>query len=561
MLFFSQISIWATPELYARRLQAHLLIGDVESANTEARSALKQYPEDALVYEWAIKSFAAAGEETEMMDAWEKFHGLVGEKAFHQDLLEEMCWSFLKKGKSSSSLSTQVIAILGAAMARDMRAVPFLLAGLRHSNAKIRAISLELAAVYGDYPLREEICRLFRTEKILEVKIRAIEALGELEIEEALSELIHCVASPKTGPKEKLAAIKAIVSMRDQIGKEELQSLAISKRAGLRELACEVISHCCLDEEDAILRLLIRDPHPDVAAAALKTWGLLGKKATEEVKELAVAKNPQVGIAASWVWLIDHPDEGEKAMLKWIEHDQDFVRALAAAAVASSGSYGMPFAKELMEKSDDLYVKANLALGLASQREAVEEISATLEQALRDCKDKWMFTEEGLFRALVKSDLNHDPAIANFPEVMNQTTRLEILNLLAILEAPMALDAIKDFLKERDWGVTGLAAETLLGEGDESAIELVRSLLDEADLEVRTEAALVLATWAKDYTAVPILIDVYSKADRQKQLKILESLGRIGDRQALPFLLLRLKDPSLIIRMVAACVIIQTLNH
>jgi HEAT repeat protein len=172
-----------------------------------------------------------------------------------------------------------------------------------------------------------------------------------------------------------------------------------------------------------------------------------------------------------------------------------------------------------------------------------------------------MVAENGIFQTIEQSTLRHKSMIPNYPEVVDQVLRLEILNLLAILEAPHALEAIKVFLGEKKWKVTGLAAETLLGEGDEAAFEMVRGLLQDPDREIRVEAALVLASWAKDYSVIPILLDVYPTSDRQLQIKILESLGHIGDRQALPFLLERLSEPSQIMQLVAASALIRILHQ
>ena len=388
-----------------------------------------------------------------------------------------------------------------------------------------------------------------------------IQALGKLRQEALLPELMHSIANPRTSPKETLAAIEAIVEMKEKIEKEELTILATSRRAGLRQLACEVISTCELEEASDLLPPLICDVQPEVCAAALKSWGLLRKPVTVEIKRLALeALDPTVGITAAWVWLIDDPAEGEKAMKKWLEHDQRRVRALAASAVAASGPYGVPLAKEVLEQSKDPYVHINLALALGKQREDVERVCTLLEQLLKSNHEKWMLSDNGLFNTLEKSNLSHMSAIKNYPEAVNQTTRLEILNLLAILESPGALEAIKVFLKEKKWGVTGLAAETLLGEGDETAIDLVREFLHDPDREVRLEAALVLASWGRDFSATSTLLEVYPKADRALKLKILESLGRIGDKTVIPFLIDRLKEPSLMLRMVGASILIQTLN-
>lgn len=561
-LLLLPLSLLANPESSARRIQAHLLIGDAQAAVSEGRHALKIFPEEPLIYEWLIRSLSASGEDVEMMQVWGEFHAHFEERALEQEILEEMCWGILKKGQRATGLSSQLICLIGAALTHDMHAVPFLLHGMHHSNADIRGIAVELASVYGDHPLREQISSLFRTEKVLEMRLKVIKALGKLQIETHLPDLIQCVANPKTGPKEKLAAIEAIIHIRDRVDADELRVLASSDRSGLRQLACEVIAHCDLKESADLLIPLINDPHPEVCAAALKTWGIFKKEVTEGIKQLALkGLDPTVGVTAAWVWLIRDPVEGEQGMIRWLEHENAHVRALAASAVAAAGPYGVTLAKKILATSKDPYVQANLAIALAGQRESSEEVCEVLENCLQNQHERWMFSENGLFKTLEKSDLSHNPSISNFPEVVNQTVRLEVLNLLAILESPRALDALKVFLKERKWGVTGLAAETLLGEGDETAIDLVRAALEDADPEVRTEAALVLASWGKDHSALPILLEAYPKGDRQLQLKILESLGRLGEKKAIPFLIERLKEPSLIVRMVAASVLIQTLNH
>ena len=97
-------------------------------------------------------------------------------------------------------------------------------------------------------------------------------------------------------------------------------------------------------------------------------------------------------------------------------------------------------------------------MALAGQREECATVCAVLEDALQNCNEKWMFSENGLFKTLEKSTLGHNPAIPNYPEVMNQTVRLELLNLLAILESPTALEAIKAFLKGREWKILGKMA-------------------------------------------------------------------------------------------------------
>ncbi len=561
VFFIAQTPCYASPETSARRLQAHLLIGDYPTAAREARTSLQQYPEDPLVLEWVIRSLASSGNDSEMMHVWEKLNALDSEKAGSQDLLEEMCWGIINKGRSANGYASQWICLVASAVTQDMRAVGILLEGLRNTNAQIRAIAIQLAAHYGDQSLREELGRLLKEEKVHDVRVELIKAIGQLQLKAHLPELIQSIAHPKTLEAEKLAAIEAIIEMRAPLRSEDLQVLAKSRRAGLRQLCCEMIASFELEQNSSLLLPLMKDSHSEVRASALKAWGVLRKGATDEIKRLASdALDPVVGITASWVWLLEDPESAEKCMMKWLTHSNPHVRAVAAAAVADSGSYGIALAKKGLEQSDDVFVKINLARALAGQREECELVCQTLEKALLESREKWMMAEDGIFRPIEKSKLSHSPAIANYPEVINQTVRLEIVNLLAILESPKALEALKSFLKGKNWKVTGLAAETLLGEGDESAMDLVRELLNDPDKEIRLEAALVLASWGKDPLATQILIESYSRAERPMQLKILESLGRIGDKKTIPFFLKCMQDPSLSLRMAAASMLIQTLS-
>ncbi len=561
LLFILPISALASPESTCRRIEAHLLVGDTGQAVAEADAALALYPEEPRVFQWALKSLAAAGKEGEMVQLWETFHEHFPEKAMEQETLEQICWGMLRKGLHAPGVASQLISIIGSALTQDMYAVSFLLEGLRHSNAHIRSVAVQLASFYGDHPLRDEVVRLFHHEQEMEVRLEVMKAVSKLRMEDLMPALMERVCDPKTAAQEKKIAIQALVNLRETASHEELEILVNSRRAALRELACEVIAHCEMRTEVPFLHRLVHDTHPDVQAAALKGLGLLRVKPTQWVKHMAQhARNPNVGITAGWVWILAEPEEGEKAFSRWLNHKSSDVRALAASALGAAGPYGSDLARAYLNRTDDAYMQANLALALIGQREACMEACAVLDRFLHTHQEKWMRIEEGPFHTLQKSTLTHKPAIPNYPEVVNQTVRLELLNVLAILEYPGAEEAIRTFLKQRQWGVTGLAAETLLGEGDETAIEHVRALLDDPDPQIRAEAALVLATWGRDPTALPTLLAVYPQGDRSLQIKILEALGRVRNRDAIPFLIERLKDPSLMLRMIAASILLQTLN-
>ncbi len=535
-------------------------------AVAEARRAVESYPDRPQSYEMLIKALSGTGDYAEMMRVWGQFHALFPDKATASQVLEEMCWGVMRQGKQAHTLSARLISIIAAALTQDAYAIEFLKMGLRDSNTHIRSISVQLSALFRDKPLADEIERLFYEERRPEVRIEVMKAIGALRMQHLYEPLLLVIEDKKVTSEERVAAIQAILQVSESVDREKLEVLAADKKAGLRLLACEAIAKFALKEQSDILFRLIYDTNPQVAAAALRAIGLLqvdtfsGRAVADYVRPLTNALDPYVGVCASWVLLLHQRREAEVAFARWIFHEKEEVRAFAASAIAASGVHGIHAALSFLEKTTDPYVQANLALALVGQRVNCTQACEILDHLLKEHKERWML-DEGIFSPLMRSRLSHKPGIPNYPEVVNQSVRLEMINMLAILDYPGAHDAIKEFLKERRYGVTGLAAETLLGEGDETAIELVKEILDDPDKEIRLDAALVLATWGRDPSALPVLLEVYPQADRMLKIKILESLGRIGDKEAIPFLIERLKEPSQNLRMIAASVLIQTLNR
>ena len=102
------------------------------------------------------------------------------------------------------------------------------------------------------------------------------------------------------------------------------------------------------------------------------------------------------------------------------------MRIEAAAALASLGSFGTSCALQEIHKSQDPYVRANLALALLGQREECPLACQILDEFLHGRKELLMICEEKGFPILKKSTLSHQPALHNFPTVMDQAVRLQI---------------------------------------------------------------------------------------------------------------------------------------
>ncbi|MBS0620829.1 MAG: HEAT repeat domain-containing protein [Verrucomicrobia bacterium] len=557
-------------EMCKKRVYAHLLIRDRSSAVAEARQALKLFPDSKSLQLAYIEALSEKGDEVEAWEQWEETIGMFAEESQDRRMLEVLAWGVLNKAERSTQLNIRLNAMLGAAFTRDAKALPLLLQELKGSNALLRSIAVKLAAQYGDAPLKDEIARLLKEEKVWYVRLEVIQAVGTLRLLDLKDALKELIGNPRTLVEEKAAAIFSLVSMYDTIERAELLTLAQSDRAGLRQLAAEAIAHLNLTNDLDLLLPLLRDTSSDVKISALNALALLrvrkiGKNPVSELVEEHLKEGAtEVAITAAYVLLLLDDKKGSQFLEKMLQSDEPKWRRLSAAAIGVSGKYGVPLATAELHRSQDPYVQVNLALGLIGQRIQVKHACETLYRVFSKEKNTlWMWDAQynPLFRSLSPSRVKHIDAIPHYPVVVDQLVRLDLLSVLSIVRYPKAQEAVKEFLQTRTWGVTGAAAVTLLREGDEEGLKAVRSLIDDPDEKIRVQAALILAIVGSDPAAVSVLQEAYPHLDREMKVHVLEALAHIGDPRSIPFLLSILKEPFQVLRVVAASALIQCLYH
>jgi HEAT repeat protein len=546
----------ASEETAVRRIYSHLTVHDPRAAVKEAEQFLKSYPESQELKLAYLQALAEKGDENGALSVWEKSHDTFL-KSRHA--LEILAWGVLGHGGYSQQVNIQLTSLIGAALTRDVRAVPLLVQAMRSSQAVMRLIGVNLSTLFGDGPLQEELARLVSEEKVWFVRQEAISAVGALRMKGMRGALKEIIAHGKTLAEEKTAAILALVQMYDNVRKEDLKHLLGSDRAGLRELGCQLISYFNLQEEGKAVMPLLDDTSSDVREAALQTLGLLKVTIPEErLKRLMQDPFPGVAISASYVAALQQNDI--RPLKAWLSHPQEEWRLEAAACLTKCGEKGLTVAaKELHDHSDPL-VKMNLALGLIGERRCLEEASNVLYEMLHK-ETLLMWDQSSPFRLLAKSDLRHREQIPNYPKMVDQMVRLELLNVLAILRHPKAQEAIKAYLKTHTFGVTGVAVAVLMEEGDDEALELAKSLLQDKDVDIRVQAAFILAMMGNDPVAVKVLQEAYPEMAREMKIQILEAIGQVGDRESIPFLIEVLKEPFQILRVAAASAMIRCLYH
>jgi len=566
VLIVSNITANDDRDRLSSRINAHFTINDNQAAYQEAHQAIQSFPDSDILFCCYIQASARLGLERKMLAAWDKYAEYYPAQSLNRQLIEEMAWGVLNKAATSSSLVMRQMSLLAALFSQDTKGVKILHRGLEDSNYAIRALAVELSGHLPDAKLVNRIRILFHDEKTWLVRQKIIPAIGTMKIHELKPELKALIASDESLAEEKALAIKAILDLSDCLEREEVFKLAQSNRAGLRLLACEAITYFQSMRDLDLLFMLSKDFNPDVRLAALQAIGLL-RPQNEESKVLSIARertqdaNYQVVIAATWLLTLYEPQEGMNGFTSLIHLPQRDRRILAAAALKATGRYGAPLALKLFNTHFDPYVRLNLSIHLAGQRLSNQGVCSMLEEILENDNSKWCKFEVGHFEAIATNRIFKNRESELTTEMEDQLVRLEILNLLAILKSINAQSAIRQFLTERPWQISGAAAILLLTEGDELAIELVCNLLDDPQYKVRLQAALVLSLWSQEESAIEVLEKSYLNSNQEQKCRILEAIARIGSMKSVPFLIEVLHEPSQTLRLVAALGVIQCLNH
>lgn len=550
----------ASEEDAVRQIYAHLKIHDARAAADAGKAFLEAYPDSDGVRLAYIQALAEKGDEAAVFKEWN-----VRRQAFQKDrgALEILAWSVLKKGELSPQVHIHLSSIIGASITRDVRAIPMLVAALRSSSALLRLFGVRFAAHLGDGALQEELAHLIEEEPLWFVRQEVINAVGRLRILSMRPKLVKIVTDPKTLAEEKVQAILALVQMYDGVRGTDLHNLLTSQRAGLRQLACELIGYFDLRADALKLGKLLTDPSPDVRVHAVRTLGLLNVKIEgKTLARLMQDSYPQVAITAAWVACRQGDEGGVKLLQKWLADIHPRWRWMAASVLPHCGKLARPLALEKLATHEDRFVKANLALGLIGQRAEVSLACQVIDDFFRDLETgPLMWDESTSIRMITPNVARHIEQVQNYPTMVDQLTRLDLLNLLCILKYPKAEATVKEYLKKETLGVTGAAISVLLQEGDEEALKIIRALLSESDPHIRMQAALMLALYGNDPAALKVLHEVYPHMNRETKIQILEAIGHVGSQDSIPFLIDILGEPFQLLRVVAASAIIQCLYH
>lgn len=572
-LFLLSIALWMdSPSILfgaslspTEKLDALICIRNNPEIENTCKQMLASPSLNQKTFNRILIALAEIENEELLLNSWKRYCSLYPETCFeNSDLLEKISWSIIGKASKNPSPVLRQISTLAAVIGNDAKGVEILQSRIQDPNAAVRATALKLAGHLHDERIGEQVLYSIQKEKSLLVRIAAICAAGSMCLKEAKGPLLNVLSDRHGALQEKIAAVAALVEIFNTIEEDQIERFANSSQTGLRLLACALLHHFPEKGNLDIALKLSRDSHADVRQKALYVLGIHHAKAPESLtaaKSCLNDLNSKVAITACWLLTLTSPQEGQSCFSEWLQDTNPDSRRLAAAALGATGKYGKALARKAFWNSNDPYVKLNLATSLIGQRIDVYDICDQLYHIHQSQREKWMVDEETLFKVVQPSTVRHDELIPNLPEAINQSTRLDFLNILAMMEYPKTADALKQFLSERNWGISGLAAELLLTEGDESAIEIVTALLNNPSAKIQLQAALLLAFWNQDPLSVKVLQERYPSSDFNTKMQILEALGRLGEKKTLPFLNDRLYEPSQTLRVVAAVALLLHIYH
>jgi len=557
-----------TPAGLAKQIEYHLYLADNKAAYQKAKAAIEKYPHDLAIIKVYIQSMIACDKEKKAIEHFDYYFAHKKSLLDNLDFLENICWKIIDRGTYSSQYYIRLSSLIAGFLAQDSHSVELMGKMMEDPNAIIRAMTTSFVAQYKDEMLKRKVIDRLEKESVWLVRLELIKAIGRMGIYEKQSFLKEIIQDDKNTFEEKASAIESLLSLYEKISAEEIIELAKSSKMGFRQFACMAAVYFKVDGAKAVIYDLIHDINPIVRIEAFNALAVYFRELIPNEKlQIAVSlgikdHDPTVSITASWLQLLLDSSKSQE-IAKWIYSDDKRHSRLAAAAIATSGKQGINLAKEILQKHPDQYVKANVALGLISQRQAIDESLAVLFELLDNKQSLWMWaaTQNPLFTQIAPSEIRHMQQMPQYPETMDLMAQLNVLSVLAIFNPDGATGYIQKFLSQKQWGVSAIAASTLLKECSLESIDFVETFLNHKEPNIRIQAALMLAMFAKDNRAFKVLQEAYYSVDREKKMIILEAIAQGGTIGTLDFLIHVLQEPSQTLRIMGASAIIRAINH
>ncbi|PCI78280.1 hypothetical protein COB21_01245 [Candidatus Aerophobetes bacterium] len=566
LIFFCSICSGTFAQEKLEFIQSHMIMKDFETALHWCKEGLKEDGENLQLKKMHVKILANMHLDFEALQCWKSY--FLNQETMDYDLIETLGWSVLNACSKKNNPQLHATLLSGAFAADDVRAVKMLAEHLDSPNSFIRVMALQLSSRYRDEMIIEKIQEMVTREKVWFVRLEAIKALGMLQAGGSRLFLRKIITNDRALDEEKQAAAIAVVGSYGLISKHELASFLCSKRAGLRALGCNIIGFLDKQDSGAELYSLLKDPSPQVRLAALSNLYLIGicSLSSENAQQLATIcddGNPYVSVLASWVFAPYFMAKSVSKLRSWMQSSRKDVKCMAAYFLAKIGKKAQKEIVLTLKNSMDPFVRLNMALGMLGSEVdnalALEEIAFFLKN---NQKKIMHFTPSfSLCSLVLPSKVRHTPQVPRYPNMVDNMARLDLLKILASLQYAGATESIREFLKNHQLGVSFTAANLLIGMEGQKALEIIKKFLDDEDVDLRLQAAIVLCANGDSDKALPVLEKLFYQVDRNRQIGILQAIASVGCKKSISFLLTLLDEPYAIIRLLASAAMIQCAYH
>jgi len=530
--------------LFAGKVESLLFLGDPQEALCEVRSELQKNPDDKELRRLELLTLAKLGDISSLLKAFKSYPEREDAK-----LLEEISWAILSKGAKSHSPIIRQEAFLGAFMTNDARGIPLCLEAMDDPNIEVRSFAMHYASALRDELLIQKALYALADDTSKKIRLQAIETVGRMRSEKAKDPLTKILELQNSDVEEKMAASFALSHITKEKDAKKIVALATSERAFSRLSACELVLNNYDRENGPLLFPLINDSIFDVRMAAIQCIGILGLKPPQEaIEKLLLHPDIKTKILANWLLLDLDKERALHAFQQFLLLDDREMRLFAAACMSHA---------DIHVQSNDPLVMLNLAVGKIWQRRDVQNAANTILEAMNE-PIRLSRQKIGLISVICPSTSHHVSGVARVPETEDLMLRLELYSMVATCGIDIQ-KPLRNFLKERTWGISGQSALLLMQENPLFIEELSKLLKDESQ-EIALQAAFILASYAQDEEALGILMSAYPKVSRQMKEYILFAMASIGAKSALSFLVEVLNEPFETLRISAARGILLSLN-
>lgn len=545
------------------QVQSALLIQDMESALHHSKDHFQQNPDDIdrkLLYGQTLANLLKTHEAMSLFDLEE----LKPQNAF--DLIESLAWSVLKKHAVGGE-SSEAMSLLGAAITQDVRGLKMLLEKMRSPNARIRGFALRLAGLYPDPIMKKQVFKSIASESNYRVRLEAIKTSEYQKNDGAIEPLKKVIDNPLSTPEERFLAIKSLAGIMKGADRIQVHYLMTSDRAQYRLLGLQIIMRQKKPEYLDEVKATLNDPSFDVRCKAFEALGMLATAAkdiagAQELIDLSMENSPlTIQLAGHWLKSLIHDKNSIEFIQNSMEHDELGIR-IAAASFAAKSKPVLMHIQQYLRSINDPFVKINLAIGFLKHRMELDYVEETFAQFLTTQNGFIMSAQDDNFGDLIApSSVTHHPIVPNFPLLVDQMTRLQLISQYALFNLEGAKKSLEELLGKGLIHVNKMALMFLFQESDVDVLEVAKALMESPDAKNRLQILLVLAFFGKDTDVVDELIELFPKVSFEDKIQIIESLGHLGGEKTITFLLKKLNESSRLIQIAAAASIIQALYH